>query len=122
MKEVFADPEVDAVSVCTDHADHAPTVIAALKGEARPLRKGLASTFAGLDKMRPRGASIRAGLGGVFQHRFDGNLPLRQEPDRMRAPSDHAHTGPPGQVPCAHDAYYKADKWRGTWAREAVRS
>ncbi len=119
LKEVLLDPELDAVSICTDHADHAPSVIAALKAGKHVLcEKALSSSFEGLAKMLAEGKKHpKQVFGGVFQHRFDGVYPYLRKliADGAFGKMLTANL----QVACLRtDAYYKADKWRGTWAQE----
>lgn len=118
-EEVFSDPDLDAVSICTDHADHSATVIAALKAGKHVLcEKALSSTFDGLTKMLAAGKRHpELVFGGVFQHRFDGIYPYLRGliADGAFGTMLTANL----QVACLRtDAYYNADKWRGTWAKE----
>jgi len=118
-KKVFSDPDLDCVSVCTDHASHTPIVIAALKAGKHVLcEKALASSFEGLAKQLSEGKRHPSLVyGGVFQHRFDGVYPYVKH---------LIEDGAFGQILTANlhieclrtDEYYNADKWRGTWAEE----
>ncbi len=118
-EEVFSDPSLDCVSVCTDHASHTPIVLAALKAGKHVLcEKALASSFDNLSKMLAAGKKHSdLVFGGVFQHRFDGVYPYVKH---------LIEDGALGQILTANvhieclrtDAYYKADKWRGTWEEE----
>lgn len=117
--EVFADPKVDLVCVCTDHASHADIVCGALDAGKNVLcEKALANNPANLGRMLDA-AARHPGLvaSGVFQHRFDRvNRVLRGLISdgafgRMLTASV--------QMRCLRtDAYYNADAWRGTWALE----
>ena len=71
-KELLADPEVDAVSICTDHASHSQIAVDALNaGKHVICEKSLASSKEKLDAML-EAARRHPGLvfSGVFQHRF----------------------------------------------------
>lgn len=118
-QEMLADPSLDAISVCTDHASHAPITVAALEAGKHVLcEKALAASGDGLRKMLEAGAA-RDDLvfGGVFQHRFDAvNRIVRRL----------VGEGAFGTLltACVHmrclrtHDYYRADTWRGTWAEE----
>jgi predicted dehydrogenase len=117
--ELFADDSVDAVSICTDHASHAPLAEAALAAGKHVLcEKALAATTEGLDRMmaahQRRPALV---FGGVFQHRFDANIQyLKRLVDRGALGT--LLTGAV-QVRCLRTPeYYRSDTWRGTWAEE----
>ena len=112
--------DVDAVSVCTDHASHCALALAALAaGKDVLCEKALANSPENLRRMvaaakKYEGERIFA---GVFQHRFD---PIN------RAVRDILASGALGtllsanlQICCRRtNEYYRADKWRGTWAKE----
>ena len=117
--DVFADPEVSLVCVCTDHASHADIVCAALDAGKNVLcEKALANNGANLDRMLAAAARHpELVASGVFQHRFDKvNRVLRGllrdgSLGRLLTASAHLY--------CLRtDAYYQADAWRGTWALE----
>jgi predicted dehydrogenase len=116
---VVRDPAVDAISVCTDHASHAPITAAALRAGKHVLcEKALAANAVGLRQMfRAHAARPDLVFSGVFQHRFD---PAMQYLKRL------VEQGAFGTIltadmhmRCLRTAdYYKADTWRGTWAKE----
>jgi len=118
-REVLADPELDAVSVCTDHASHAAIAVEALAAGKHVLcEKALAATTAGLDRMMAAHAQRPdLAFAAVFQNRF---TPVY---GRLR---ELVAEGALGtiltanlQVYCLRTReYYKADQWRGTWANE----
>lgn len=117
--DVLADDEVDCISVCTDHASHSPITVAALEAGKHVLcEKALAAKPAGLDAMlAAHEAHPQCIFGGVFQHRFDGiNVVVR----RMIADGDFGDLLTAGvHVRCLRtNEYYRADRWRGTWAEE----
>ena len=117
--EVLGSSDVDIISVCTDHASHAPIVVAALEANKHVLcEKALAASAEGLDQMLAAHAK-RSELvfSGVFQHRFDAaNQYIKHLIER----------GTFGTMLSANlrmyckrtDEYYQADDWRGTWAQE----
>ena len=117
--QALADPEVNLVSVCTEHAAHAEPVIAALAAGKnviceKPLGANPAQLRAMLEAHRRRPDLI---FGGIFQHRFE---PVNRVLRELLA------EGAFGQLlnvnlfmNCLRtNAYYQADAWRGTWARE----
>lgn len=116
---VFAS-DVDAVSICTDHASHCDLVLAALKaGKDVLCEKALANSPENLRRMVAAAKKYKDEriFSGVFQHRFD---PIN------RAVRDLLASGALGtllsanlQICCRRtNEYYKADPWRGTWAKE----
>ncbi|MGI5869660.1 MAG: Gfo/Idh/MocA family protein [Kiritimatiellia bacterium] len=118
-EEVFADPTVQAVSICTDHASHADLAIAALEaGKDVLCEKALAQNRQNLDRMLEAAERHPERVfGGVFQHRFD---PINRELRAMLSEGVFGTLLTAGmQLRCFRsNAYYKADAWRGTWKRE----
>ncbi len=118
-EEVFADPDLDAVSICTDHASHAALCEAALAaGKDVLCEKALAADRAGLRRILDAvGRHRERVFGAVFQHRFDPfNRTVRAligegALGRMLTASAHLRCLRP-------DEYYRGDTWRGTWERE----
>jgi len=113
--EVFADPRVDAVSICTDHASHEPLVSAALKaGKAVLCEKAMTHNAASLKKMLASAAKYPEPVfAGVFQHRFD---PINREVKKILEEGLFGTLLTAGvQVRCYRsDKYYMDDAWRGT--------
>jgi len=113
--EVFADPRVDAVSICTDHASHEPLVSAALKaGKGVLCEKAMTHNAASLKKMLASAAKYPEPVfAGVFQHRFD---PINREVKKILEEGLFGTLLTAGvQVRCYRsDDYYKGDAWRGT--------
>ncbi len=118
-REVLADPTVDCISVCTDHASHAPITADALDaGKDVLCEKALAAAPEGLDRMfAAHGRNPERIFAGVFQHRFDYlNRVMKRFLDE----------GTFGRLltACVHmrclrtPEYYLGDRWRGTWAEE----
>ncbi|MCX7935947.1 MAG: Gfo/Idh/MocA family oxidoreductase, partial [Planctomycetota bacterium] len=119
FREVLADAAVDCISICTDHASHAPIAVAALAAGKHVLcEKALAADEEGLRQMiaahRQRPDLI---FGGVFQHRFDPALRGLKALVEEKALGEILTAGV--QVRCFRSAeYYRADAWRGTWRGE----
>ncbi len=118
-KELLADPEVDAVSVCTDHASHAEITIAALKaGKHVICEKALGRVPADLDAMIAEAESHPELVSsGIFQHRFEpANRILKQ----MIADGKFGKILSISLVfSCLRtNEYYEKDSWRGSVAGE----
>lgn len=118
-RQVLADPEVEAISVCTDHAEHARICIEALQAGKHVLcEKPLATSSADMDAMLDTHKQFpELVFAGVFQHRFEKTnqllFQLMQEGVFGTVLTTHA------QVNCLRTPeYYSTDNWRGTWAGE----
>jgi predicted dehydrogenase len=117
--EVFA-ADVDVVSICTDHASHAPLCVAALDaGKDVLCEKALSSSREGLKLILATARRHRKDrvFGGVFQHRFE---PVNRQMRQFIADGVLGQMLTAGvQMRCLRTKdYYRADKWRGTWAEE----
>jgi predicted dehydrogenase len=117
--QVLRAPDVDAVSICTDHASHAALAVKALRaGKHLLCEKPLAHRGAGLDAMlreaRARPAQVCA---AVFQHRFETLNRRLREAIAAGALGRMLTAGMRLRCWRAPD-YYRSDPWRGTWARE----
>ena len=117
--DLLADPEVDLVSVCTDHASHVQIVCDALEAGKHVLcEKSPGRVPEDMDKM-VSAASRHPELvvSGVFQHRF--------EPHNIRMKKLIAE-GAFGKILTVNlnfrclrtNEYYTKDAWRGTQAGE----
>lgn len=118
-RAILANGDVDAVSICTDHASHAPVAIAALEAGKHVLcEKALAAGAEGLDAMLAAHAKRPACVfAGVFQHRFDGAVQYLKDLVDGEAFGRIVTAGV--QVRCYRGPeYYTQDAWRGTWAEE----
>lgn len=116
---IFNDPNIDAVSICTDHASHTALAIEAIKhGKAVLIEKCLTSSLEDLElllKTAKENPSVITS--GIFQHRFEL---FNQEIYKI------VHEGLLGTMLTARaelycertNDYYKADAWRGTWKYE----
>lgn len=118
-RQVFADPEVDLVSVCTDHASHSPLAVAALEaGKHVVCEKALAASHRGLTAMIEAHRRFpKQVFAGIFQHRHD---PINQYLKRLIEEGAFGTILTAGvQMRCLRTPdYYNADEWRGTWAHE----
>jgi len=118
-RELLADPEVQLVSVCTDHASHAQIVTDALEaGKHVVCEKSLGRVPEDLDKMVAAAAKHpELVAAGIFQHRF--------EPHNIRMKQLIAE-GVVGRIIVVNlyvrclrtNEYYLKDEWRGTVAGE----
>lgn len=118
LDALLADPDVDAVLLCTPHPRHAEEgVRAARAGKHVLVEKPLCLTAADADRMiaAARGAGVR--LGVVSQRRL--YEPVR----RVRDAIDAGRIGRPvlgtlSLLGWRGPEYYAMDAWRGTWAGE----
>lgn len=113
--EVFADPKVDAVSICTPHYNHAELCLKALAaGKDVLCEKPIANTMTGLNLLRRAQREYPDRIfAGVFQHRYNPVFKLFRQlvidgkfGRLLTASMQHR---------CLRsEAYYNADFWRGT--------
>jgi len=117
--ELLADPDLDAVSICTDHSSHAAIAIAALEAGKHVLcEKALTISLTSLEAMEKVHAA-HPGLvfAGVFQHRHEQLTQMLRELVERKAF---------GTISCFNlnsncwrsNDYYRQDQWRGTWKYE----
>ncbi len=117
-RQVLADPAVQVISVCTDHASHAELSIAALEAGKHVLcEKCLTANGEQLDQMLDAAARYpQLKFAGVFQHRFD---PINR---RLRELVTSGQLGnivtASARLRCHRPDSYYGDGWHGTWARE----
>ncbi|OGV53910.1 MAG: hypothetical protein A2X49_15635 [Lentisphaerae bacterium GWF2_52_8] len=118
-RRVLEDSELSCVSVCTDHASHAPISVAALEaGKHVICEKALAASTEGLENMMDaHERHPELVFAGVFQHRFD------RSHQHLRKLIEEGVFGTllyaDLRVLCLRTKeYYRADKWRGTWDEE----
>lgn len=113
--DIFSDPSIDAVSICTDHGSHAKLSCAALDAGKHVLcEKSLARNAADLRRMLDA-EKAHPGLvaAGVFQHRFEP-LP-RVLHDLVREGAFGRLLTAAGSLYTLRDnAYFQKDAWRGT--------
>lgn len=118
-REVLADPEVDLVTIGTDHASHSEIAVAAMRaGKHVVCEKALSSSHAKVDAMTAEHLfHPQLCFSGIFQHRFEPtNLYLKKliAQGKFGAIQTVAMN-----VSCLRTAeYYRADPWRGTKAFE----
>ncbi|MFZ7086710.1 Gfo/Idh/MocA family protein [Curtobacterium sp. RRHDQ10] len=108
--------QLDVVSVCTPHAEHAPVAIAALeRGVSVLTEKPLADSNAAADALLAVAARSTGTLGVCFQNRY--NAPVQA----LRRMLDDGSLGTPTAAAATvvwhrTPAYYDAAPWRGRWA------
>lgn len=112
--EVFADPAVELVCVCTQHPEHAALIVAALAaGKHVVCEKPLASTPADLQRILAAAAAHpRQVASGIFQHRY---APLARRLRQLVAEGAFGTiTSLDVDFACTRDqAYYASGAWRG---------
>lgn len=110
--------ELDAVSVCTPHHNHAEITVESLKLGAHVLcEKPLGMSGPQMDAMIATAEAESRTLGGIFQHRFDPvTATIKEAVDAglfgrvlNAGASIRCYRGP---------GYYAGAKWRGTWEGE----
>jgi UDP-N-acetyl-2-amino-2-deoxyglucuronate dehydrogenase len=115
---VVADPDIDALSICTPSGSHAELAVAALEtGKHVMIEKPIDVSLAAADRIIAAERASGRKVGVVSQHRFD-----RATEQVMAA----IHSGELGRLTsgiasCAWwrpQAYYDGGRWRGTWAMD----
>ena len=118
-KELLADPEVDAVSVCTDHASHAQIVCDALAaGKHVICEKALGRVPEDLARMtKAAAAHPELTAAGIFQHRYE---PANRRLKKLIADGKFGRVLAVNLVfSCLRtNEYYEKDAWRGTVSGE----
>jgi predicted dehydrogenase len=113
---MFDGADLDVVSVCTPHSEHAPIAIAALeRGISVLTEKPVADGVTAADRLIAAAARSSATLGVCFQNRY--NPPVQA----LRRMLDDGSLGVPvraaATVLWSRTAdYYAASPWRGRWA------
>lgn len=117
--DVLQDPEVDCISICTDHRSHTQIAVDALHAGKHILcEKALASSSKDVQIMlSAHKKSPELVFSAVFQHRFDGVF---------RFLHDQIKDGAFGTITAVNlvsflkrtKNYYNKDSWRGTWEGE----
>jgi UDP-N-acetyl-2-amino-2-deoxyglucuronate dehydrogenase len=117
-EDVFADPAVDVVDICTPHPTHASLAIrAAHRGRHVLVEKPMAPTLADCDAMIDAAARSGVRLGVISQRRW-------YEPvQRMHAAIEAGKIGMPilGTITLLgwrDEGYYRLAPWRGSWSGE----
>lgn len=114
-QEVFADPGVDAVSICTPHYNHAELCLAALAaGKDVICEKPIANTTTGINLLvRACRKYPERIFAGVFQHRYNPVFKLVH--DLVEEGSFGRMISASVQHRCIRTAeYFRHDSWRGT--------
>lgn len=117
-EDVFTDPAVDAVSLCTPHDVHAPHAVAALAaGKDVLCEKPLAHNLPALRKMLAAAAEHPDRIfAGVFQHRY--NPVFRTLRELLLEGKFGTPLTAVMRQHCLRTPAYYADAWRGTWEHE----
>lgn len=116
--DLLADPEIDAVHVCTPHYLHHIMVVDALKAGKHVLtEKPMAICLADAEEMARTAKETGHQLGVCFQNRYN------RATLRIRALLDEGKIGKVlgGNASVIWDrgeAYYASGAWRGKWATE----
>lgn len=117
-RELLADPEVDLISICTDHASHAQIAADCFESGKHVLcEKALTATNQQLDQILAVHAKHPELIfAGVFQHRFDGVHRVVRELVAERALGRMLSASM--QLRCFRSPKYYEDDWHGTWEKE----
>lgn len=118
-RQVLADPEVNCVSICTDHSSHAQIAVDAMKaGKHLICEKALSSSHDGLSMIfKEREKHPDLVCAGIFQHRFDLTFQYTRKllQEKVLGKMLVANL----RFDCYRsNEYYMADRWRGTWDGE----
>ena len=118
LDAVFADPDIDAVSICTPSGLHADQAVAALTaGKHVMIEKPIDVTLEAADRIIAAERASGAKVAVVSQHRFDPAteqvMAAIQAGDLGRLTSGIAST-----AWWRGQSYYDAGRWRGTWAMD----
>jgi predicted dehydrogenase len=113
--EVLRDPNVDVISICTDHASHSPIAVDAMRAGKHVLcEKALTAHADALDNLLDESRKYPDLVcGGIFQHRFDpGNIYVRR---LVESGFFGTLLSASLQVHCLRtNEYYESAGWRGT--------
>ena len=119
VADVFGDPAVDVVHICTPHQTHADLACAALAaGKHVVCEKALATTPVDITRMlRAAAAAPALVASGIFQHRFS---PLARRLRSLVAGGDFGRVQHIAvEFRCTRTAaYYASGPWRGRWSGE----
>jgi UDP-N-acetyl-2-amino-2-deoxyglucuronate dehydrogenase len=118
LDAVFADPDIDAVSICTPSGLHADQAVAALEaGKHVMIEKPIDVSLDAADRIIAAERASGAKVAVVSQHRFDRSteqvVAAIQAGDLGRLTSGIAST-----AWWRGQSYYDAGRWRGTWAMD----
>ncbi len=116
--EALADPEIDAVEICTPHYLHPEIAINAVRAGKHVLtEKPMAISVAAADEMIAEAKKAQVKLGVIFQNRYN---------DASVAVKDAIEDGRLGKLLGSRlfltwnrsDDYYRGSDWKGTWDKE----
>jgi UDP-N-acetyl-2-amino-2-deoxyglucuronate dehydrogenase len=115
---VLADPDIDAVSICTPSGSHADQAVAALEaGKHVMIEKPIDVSLDAADRIIAAERASGKKVAVVSQHRFDRSteqvVAAIQAGDLGRLTSGIAST-----AWWRGQSYYDAGRWRGTWAMD----
>ena len=118
LDAVFADADIDAVSICTPSGLHADQAVAALEaGKHVMIEKPIDVSLDAADRIIAAERASGAKVAVVSQHRFDPAteqvMAAIQAGDLGRLTSGIAST-----AWWRGQSYYDAGRWRGTWAMD----
>src|SRR5829696_9956685 len=118
LDAVLADPDIDAVSICTPSGLHADQAVAALTaGKHVMIEKPIDVSLSAADRILTAERASGRKVAVVSQHRFDGStekvIAAIQAGDLGRLTSGIAST-----AWWRGQSYYDAGRWRGTWAMD----
>ena len=115
FEDILADPEIDAISVCTPSGLHADVgVPALLAGKHVVVEKPMEVTVEACDRLLDAQRSSGKALAVVCQHRFD------EASQRVKRSVDSGELGRLVHADCRipwyrTQDYYDSGDWRGTW-------
>ncbi len=117
-EDLFADPEIDLIDVCTDHAGHTPLVIRALDaGKNVVCEKCLSADSEGIRAMlEAHKRHPELIFSGIFQHRHEPTNRLLKQLIEQGAFGRILNAAVYVTV-FRPDSYYR-DNWHGTWEKE----
>lgn len=116
LEEMLADPEIDAVSICSPSGAHLePAIQAAKAGKHVVVEKPLEVTTERCDQIIKQCESSGVKLGVTFQSRFyRSSVLLKEAVDQNRF--GRITLGDAYVKWFRSQAYYDSGAWRGTWA------
>lgn len=119
VSEMLAHADMEAVSICTDHASHEELFLASLKAGKhviceKPLTVSEPSLLRMVAAAREADGQVTA---GILQHRFDPVYRVLK--DVLEDGKIGRLLNVMGEHQCERsEAYYAVDGWRGTWKGE----
>jgi len=118
LDAVFADPDIDAVSICTPSGLHADQAVAALEaGKHVMIEKPIDVSLDAADRIIAAERASGAKVAVVSQHRFD---PATEQVMAAIQAGDLGRltSGIASAAWWRGQSYYDAGRWRGTWAMD----